>query len=62
MSADTHGRARLVAAAAVSAAALALYWSTLLPGLDFGDTASFQAVAGSPIISARDASFPDLRP
>src|SRR5262245_55410387 len=38
----------------VAGAAFALYRSTLLPGLDFGDTASFQTVAGSPIVSARD--------
>jgi hypothetical protein len=47
------GRARW-AAAAVAASAFVLYHATLLPGLDFGDTASFQVVAGSPIVSSRD--------
>jgi hypothetical protein len=32
-----------------------LYRATLLPGFDFGDTASFQTVAGSAIVSPRDA-------
>ena len=35
--------------------AFLLYYATLLPGLDFGDTASLQIVAGSPIVSLRDA-------
>ena len=34
--------------------AFALYHATLLPGLDFGDTASFQTMVGSPIITPRD--------
>jgi hypothetical protein len=42
------------AAVAVAACALALYTSTLLPGVDFGDTGSFQATVGSPVISPRD--------
>src|SRR6185295_2984712 len=41
-------------AAAVAVAAFALYRSTLLPGFDLGDTASFQTVVGSPVISPRD--------
>jgi hypothetical protein len=40
---------------AVAAAALALYVSTLLPGQDLGDTASFQAIAGSRYLTPRDA-------
>ncbi|HEY2908438.1 MAG TPA: DUF2723 domain-containing protein [Vicinamibacterales bacterium] len=45
---------RLLAAALVSACVFALYRATLLPGVDFGDTGSFQATVGSPIISPRD--------
>jgi hypothetical protein len=41
-------------AAVVGIAAFALYRSTLLPGFDFGDTASFQVMAGSPFITPRD--------
>ena len=43
------------AAAAVALAAFALYHATLLPGFDFGDTGSFQATVGSPVIDARKA-------
>jgi hypothetical protein len=39
-------RLRIVAAGFLAAFAFALYYSTLLPGQDLGDTASFQAVAG----------------
>lgn len=42
-------------AAAVAIAAFALYRATLLPGFDFGDTGSFQATVGSPVIDARKA-------
>jgi hypothetical protein len=42
-------------AAIVAVLAFALYHSTLLPGFDFGDTGSFQATVGSPIIDARKA-------
>src|SRR5262245_36242517 len=35
--------------------AFLLYRSTLLPGLDFGDTPSFQVMAGEPVITPRDA-------
>ena len=45
---------RLLAAILVSACAFALYDATLLPGVDFGDTGSFQATVGSPVISPRD--------
>lgn len=44
---------RLAASAAVAAFAFALYRSTLLPGLDLGDAASFQAAAGDPILTPR---------
>ena len=50
---DSPGR-RLLAAALVGACAFALYRATLLPGVDFGDTGSFQATVGSPVISPRD--------
>jgi hypothetical protein len=45
---------RGVAAAAVALGAFLLYYTTLLPGLDFGDTGSFQTMAGSPYITPRD--------
>lgn len=48
------GARHVASAVAVTAAAFALYCATLLPGFDFGDTASFQTVVGSPIISPRD--------
>jgi hypothetical protein len=38
----------------VAAAAFALYRATMLPGFDFGDTGSFQALVGSPLITPRD--------
>lgn len=41
-------------AAAVGAVALLLYWSTLLAGLDLGDTGSLQATVGSALITPRD--------
>ncbi len=44
---------RLVASAAVAAVAFFFYYSTLLPGQDLGDTASFQATAGSLILTPR---------
>ncbi len=47
-------RRALLAAALVAALAFALYRSTLLPGFDFGDTGSFQATVGSPLITPRD--------
>src|SRR6266508_3291130 len=46
-------RRRVLLAVIVGCAAFALYRSTLLPGVDFGDTGSFQATAGSPIITPR---------
>jgi hypothetical protein len=43
-----------IAALVVALAAFALYRATLLPGVDFGDTGSFQTMAGSPLITPRD--------
>ena len=40
-------------AALIALAAFALYRATLLPGFDFGDTGSFQTMAGSPLITPR---------
>ena len=45
----------LLAAALVAASAAGLYVSTLLPGFDLGDTASFQTMVGSPYLTPRDA-------
>src|SRR5580765_1452185 len=45
---------RTLCAGLVSAAAFALYRATMLPGFDFGDTGSFQATVGSPLIMPRD--------
>lgn len=47
-------RRRLLAALIVALAAFGLYRATLLPGVDFGDTGSFQTMAGSPLITPRD--------
>ncbi len=47
-------RRALLAALLVAAAAFALYRATLLPGMDFGDTGSFQTMAGSSRITPRD--------
>ena len=44
----------LWAALAVAALAFAIYHATLLPSFDFGDTGSFQATVGSPLITPRD--------
>ena len=43
------------AAAIVSIVLFALYRATLLPGVDFGDTAFFQTTVGSPLLTARNA-------
>ena len=40
-------------AAVVAATAFALYHATLLPGVDFGDSGSFQTTVGSPILTPR---------
>ena len=44
-----------LAAASVAVAAFLLFHATLLPGLDFGDTPSFQVMGGDPHITPRDA-------
>jgi hypothetical protein len=43
-----------LAALIVALIAFALYRATLLPGVDFGDTGSFQTMVGSPLITPRD--------
>ena len=48
-----HDPRRLLAAALAAAFAFALYATTLLPGQDLGDTASFQAIAGERVLSPR---------
>ncbi len=45
---------RIAAAVAAFVFALALYTSTLLPGQDLGDTASFQTAAGDTVLTPRD--------
>lgn len=45
---------RGLGAGLVAALAFLLYWATLLPGLDFGDTPSFQIMAGAPVVTPRD--------
>jgi hypothetical protein len=45
---------RVTIAVLVGLGAFALYFSTLLPGFDFGDTPSFQVMAGSAAITPRD--------
>jgi hypothetical protein len=47
-------RRGLLAAFAAAAVAFTLYRATLLPGVDFGDTGSFQTMVGSPLITPRD--------
>jgi hypothetical protein len=46
---------RTLVALLVTATAFYLYRSTLLPGADFGDTASLQALIGDRVINPRDA-------
>ena len=48
-------RKALPAAALVAAVAFSLYHATLLPGVDFGDTGSFQTIVGEPRLTPRDA-------
>ena len=48
-------RRGLLAALIAATAAFALYRATLLPGVDFGDTGSFQTMVGSALITPRDA-------
>src|SRR5262249_25845761 len=45
---DAMARGAWAAALVVACATFALYYATLLPGLDFGDTGSFQTVVGAP--------------
>jgi hypothetical protein len=47
------GRAASAAAVVVALFAFALYRATLLPGVDFGDTGSFQTTIGSPFLTPR---------
>ena len=47
-------RSALLAAASVGIAAFALYHATLLPDMDLGDTPSFQARIGTPLLTPRD--------
>jgi hypothetical protein len=47
-------RRGLLAALAAAALSFVLYRATLLPGVDFGDTGSFQTMVGSPLITPRD--------
>ena len=49
-----HRRAALLVAASVGVAALVLYRATLLPDMDLGDTPSFQARIGTPLLTPRD--------
>ena len=42
-----------MAAALAASGAFALYHATLLPGVDFGDTGSFQTTVGSPLLTPR---------
>jgi Protein of unknown function (DUF2723) len=48
-------RPRLIACAAVAVFAFLCYRATLLPGLDFGDTASYQAAVGDWRLTPRQA-------
>lgn len=51
--ADRDGALCRIAAFAVGAVAFVLYRATMLPGLDFGDSASLQATVGSPVLTPR---------
>jgi len=50
----TYAAARILTAAATSTFFLLLFSFTLLPGLELGDSPSFQTMVGSPVISPRD--------
>jgi hypothetical protein len=50
-----RGGAVLLTSTLAAVAAFALYRATLLPDFDFGDTASFQVMAGAPVVTPRDA-------
>src|SRR5436309_1532693 len=50
-----HGAgSRSVLSATVAVAAFALYHATLVPGVDFGDTGSFQTAVSTSLITPRD--------
>src|SRR6185295_9882579 len=51
------GRRAMLPALLVGVAAFALYYATLLPGFDFGDTGHLQTTVGSPLIAPR-AAYP----
>jgi Protein of unknown function (DUF2723) len=54
---DDRRLARLIGAATASAVALGsflVYRATLLPGMELGDSPSFQTMVGSPVITPRD--------
>jgi hypothetical protein len=52
---DPAARRNLAVSAVVAALAFACYHATLLPGLDFGDTAAYQSVVGEWRVSPRQA-------
>lgn len=52
---DPAARRNLAVSAAVATLAFACYYATLLPGLDFGDTAAYQSVVGEWRASPRQA-------
>jgi hypothetical protein len=52
--ADVSGVVRSLTALCVALIAFALYRSTMLPGVDLGDTPSFQVMGGSATIGPRD--------
>jgi hypothetical protein len=49
-----RARSAVAAALVLSPCFLLLFFFTLLPGLEFGDSPSFQTMAGSPVITPRD--------
>src|SRR5262245_2382056 len=51
------GRRAVAVALVIALATFALYYRTLLPGFDFGDTGHLQTTVGSPLIAPR-AAYP----
>jgi hypothetical protein len=51
----TSTKRTAIAAVGVALLSFVLYHATLLPGVDFGDTPSFQVMGGDPAITPRDA-------
>ncbi|HEY7293354.1 MAG TPA: DUF2723 domain-containing protein [Vicinamibacterales bacterium] len=53
---DAHasGRWTIAAAVLVAVAAFVLYWTTLLPGVDLGDSGSIQTTVGSTLLTPRN--------